>query len=811
MFGNYLKFALRLSFKHKVYSIINILGLAIGIAACLLIILYVQDEMSYDKYNKNYENIYRVNTQGILGGEPFNAPFTPVPLAKQLLLEFPEIENATRMLAGSHKLIRYENKRFSEKRFFYADSTFFEIFDIPLLKGSSETVLNKPNSVVMTEETALRYFGSENPIGQIIKLDNGLDYTVTGICENVPSNSHFHFDMIASLVTYEEFSHGGTWINLQLFTYIVLNDNANKKTLEKKFNDIIIKYIGPQLQEYLGFSIKDFDEAGQEYEYYIQPIRDIHLRSDIDMELEAGGHITYIWIFLVIAICILLIASTNFMNISTARSAVRAKEIGMRKAIGAHRMSLVQQFLSESVLFAVLALFIGLALVELLMHEFNTITGKQLNITLFENWYLLPLLLVFAVILGLFAGSYPAYYLSSFSPIEVLRRNTQMRSKKSNLRSALVLLQFTVSIILFIGTIIIYKQLNFMQSKELGFNKENVVVLRRAYALSKKIDAFKGELSKNPSIISASLTNDVPGENASSSISFLLPGRPKSELRPINFIVTDQDYLKTLGIEIIKGRYFSDSYPADSTSIVINEACVRVLELSDPLGKYLILPDLKDTIINIYCKIIGVMKDYNYRSLHDDIKPIVCFPFKQNYWHVQYLAIKIKGNDIDNTLKYLEKQWNSFVDDQPFEYFFIEDRLNSLYASEKTTGRLFIIFSILAIFIACLGLYALATFTAEQKTKQIGIQKVLGASVSNIVFSLIREFTKWVLIANIIAWPVAYYFTDMWLSSFAFSTKINIWIFIIAAALALFIAVLTVSFQAFKAATSSPVKAIKYE
>ncbi|MCD4679546.1 MAG: ABC transporter permease [Bacteroidales bacterium] len=811
MLSNYLKFAIRLSLKHKVYSIINILGLAIGIAACMFILLYVQDELSYDKFNKNYERIYRVNTQGVLSGEKFNAPYTPTPLAKYFQNDFPEVEKASRMVAGSHKLIRYKNKRFSEKRFFYADSSFFEIFNIPLVSGSPKTVLNQPNSVVVTLETAKRYFGSKDPIGEIIKLDNGLDYTVTGICENVPSNSHFHFDLIASLITYDEFRYGENWINLSVFTYIVLKEGVDKDQIEKKLPDFLIKYFDPQLEEHLGFSIKDFNAIGSSYEYFIQAIQDIHLRSNIDMELEPGGHISYIYIFSLIAICILLIASTNFMNISTARSAVRAKEIGMRKVIGAHRLSLIQQFLSESILFSVLALLIGLALVELLMQEFNLLTGKHLSITLFKNWYLLPSLLAFSIILGLMAGSYPAYYLSSFNPIDVLRRNKKIGTKKSKLRSILVLSQFTVSIILFIGTIIIYKQLNFIQNKELGFDKENVIVLRRAYAVSKKIEAFKSELIKNPAILSASIANDMPGENASDAFSFLLPGRPTSELRPINFLVCDQDYAKTLGIKLKEGRFFSDEYPTDSNAIVINEACVKALDLSDPIGKFLILPNLKDSVINIYCKIVGVMEDFNYKSLHDSIKPAVCFPFNKEHWHVQYLAIKIRKANTDKTIAFLEDKWNSFVDDEPFEFFIVEERLDSLYNNEKTTARLFIIFSILAIFIACLGLFALASFTAEQKAKQIGLQKILGASISGIIISLITEFIKWVIIANIIAWPIAYILAYFWLKNFAYQTAISIWIFILSAALALFITILTVGFQAFKAATSSPVDAIKYE
>jgi len=811
MLRNYLKFAIRLSFKHKVYSIINILGLAIGIASFLFILLYVQDELSYDKFHNNYDQIYRINTHGVLGGEDFNAPYTPIPLAENLILEFPEVETATRIVAGSHKLVSYKDKKFSEKKFFYSDSTFFEIFNIPLIHGNSGTVLNQPNTVVLTETTAKRYFGDEDAIGKVIKLDNGLDYKVTGICEDVPSNSHFHFDLMASLVTYEEFRSGGNWINLSLFTYVVFKEGADKASIEKKLEDLLIKYIGPQLEEYLGFSIKDFGDAGQRYEYYIQPITEIHLRSNLDSELEPRGQITYIYIFSLIGICILLIASTNFMNISTARSAVRAKEIGIRKVIGAHRFSLVQQFLSESVLFSVLALIIGLALVELLMQEFNTLTNKQLSITLFENFYLLPLLLTFSIILGVLAGSYPAYYLSAFNPIEVLRRDKKIGTKKSKLRSALVLSQFTVSIILFIGTIIIYKQLDFIQNKELGFEKENVVVLRRAYAIGKKFESFKAELMKNPAIISASIANDVPGENASESLSFLMPGHPNADLRPISFIVCDKDYLNTLNINLLAGEFFSKENTTDSVSITINQACAEALELDEPIGKYLILPKLKDSLQNTYCKIVGVMNNFNYKSLHEEIKPVVCFPFSKAFWHVQYFAIKIKKGDIETTLSFLQDTWNEFADDQPFEFFFIENRLNSLYLNEKTSARLFIIFSILAIFIACLGLFALATFTAEQKSKQIGIYKILGASVSKIIFSLVKEFTKWVVIANIIAWPFAWFFSDMWLNSFAYRTEISIWIFIVSGSSALLIAVITVGFQAYKAAIASPINAIKYE
>ena len=804
MLKNYLVVAWRSLKRQKGYSFINIAGLAIGFICCLMILLFVQDELSYDRFHENASQIFRVTTKGRIADREFNIAMSSPPLAKALKEEFPQVSQTARLYRPLDRiLVRCKDKKFSEERFFYADSTIFDIFTIPLVRGDSRTALSQPHSLVITRTAVQKYFGSENPVGQTLSVDDKMDFQITGVAEDTPSNSHFHFDFLASLTTIH-LSRDLNWFNGCLYTYALLQEDCSHKQLESELPAFIQKYVGPQLQNVMGFSIEDFFKLGNSFAFDLQPITDIHLHSTLDYELEANSDARYVYIFSAIAFFILFIASVNFINLSTARSSTRANEVGIRKVLGSNRSQLIRQFLAESIVLSLLSLLLATVFLELFLPFFNTMTGKNLEIN-FRNWLILPVIMGMTLLFGIMAGSYPAFFLSSFQPISTLKGKQGTGSRSAGIRYGLVVFQFAISIMLLVGTFVVYDQLGYIRHKKLGFDKDHVVAIQRASALKQQSQAFKQELMQYPSVISTALSNYLPGNDFDIN-GYRTGESPGGELQPINQWFADHDFARTLQLEMAAGRFFSSDSAKDSSSIVINESAARVLGMAEPLGK-----NLQTVIrgIELNLTIIGVLKDFHYESLHKEIRPIVIRNLSDTSG--EYISIRFRPDNLSKTLAFLEKKWKEFAPDQPFEYFFLDNSFDKLYRSEQRAGQLFTSFSIIAGFIACLGLFGLAAFSTELRTKEVGIRKILGASVPNIIVLLTKGFTKWVLLANLISWPVAYYVMDRWLHNFAYRTHIELWIFPVAALLAFGIAVLTVSFLAVRAALANPVEALRYE
>jgi putative ABC transport system permease protein len=794
--------------RHKGFSFINIAGLAIGLAACIIILLFIVDELSYDRFHEKADRIYRITTAGVFGNNEFAGTYTSAPLAKALLDDYAEVEHATRMMARNNRLVSYEDKSFIENRYFYADSSVFDVFTIPLVSGDPKTALNKPNTMVITEAIAMKYFEDEDPIGKTLRVDDaGQNYMVTAVCRDIPPNSQFRFDIMVSMIT-TDWSTNPSWFSQSAQTYIVLREGSDVNKLQEKLPEFIERHIGPQLPQFVGVTLEQFAESGQSYGYYLQPLLDIHLHSRLDGEFETNSDITNVYLFSIIAIFILLIACVNFMNLTTAKSAVRAKEVGVRKVLGSNRKQLIWQFLGESFIYTLLAMVIALIIAEIALPFFNHVTGKHLSLNLISNWYYLPVFVIFILITALLAGSYPAFYLSRFQPLHVIKGQKLQQNGKSNLRTLLVVFQFSITILLLIATFVVYRQLNFIQDKNLGFNKEHLLVIKRAYSLGDQNSAFKNELLQNPDILSASFSIDLPGEDLGSN-SHGIQGRPSEEIFLIMMMHADYNLAKTLGIEMAWGRYYSKDYATDTAAVVINEAAARAFGLSEPYTEKLIRQAIRPEQ-NEGFMVIGVMRDFHFESLHLDVRPLAIYLQPENNWFNR-LAIRVRSDDMAGTIQFIEDKWNEFAEAQPFEYTFMDNTLNDLYKNDRRTRIIYSIFSLLAVFVASLGLYGLAAFTTENRTKEIGIRKAHGASVGSIVAMLSEEFTRWVLLANIIAWPVAYFMMDNWLDNFAYRISIPWLSFVAAGLLALIIAIITVSSLAYKAANANPVEALKYE
>jgi len=803
MIKNYLKVAIRNIIKHKGFSIINIVGLAIGIACSILILLFVAHELSYDKFHEKAERIHRIAVRASVGDTKIRQTYSSSATFKKLLEDFPEIEVAVKFLKLGRTPINLGEKTFFESRFFAVDSTFFDVFTIPLIHGNPKTVLANPNTMVISKNTALKYFGGTNAVGKILRADfsydpGSIDFEITGVSENVPANSHFHYDLLVSSATFPTYINDPGWSSNNFISYVVLKEGTSSEWFDAKLKEFTRKHMG-------GERFDAWVAKGNFWEYFLQPVTKIHLNSDLNGEFEANGNETYVYIFSAISIIILLIACINFMNLSTAKSSLRAKEVGMRKVVGSGRNRLVVQFLSESVLLSFISLALGMVIVISLLPLYKNLIGRQLEIHYFDNFIVIPSLLALGLIVGVISGAYPAFFLSSFKPISALKGKTIGSKGGSWLRNILVIFQFTISIFLIIGTLVVNQQLKFFQNIKLGFDKKQVLVIRNPGSLGNNIVPFKEALRKQSSIIDVSGSNTLPGRGFS-NIGFGAEGVDKSFT--LNLCVCDYDFLDTLKLELVQGRFFSRDFITDSHAAVLNEKAVELLGWDDPIGKK----------INNWARnrgnftVIGVIKDYHYESLHQEIRPMALFLSGGYYTNVESsISVRLNTENISETIKYAGNTWNDFAHNMPFEYSFLDEDYDNLYINEKQTRKLFSIFSFLAIFIACLGLFGLASFIADQKTKEIGIRKVLGASVPGIVKVLNKRFVKWVLIANFTAWPIAWFMMNKWLQNFAYRIELSWWMFILAAVLALLVALITVSFQTVKAALKNPIDSLRYE
>ncbi len=805
MLINYLKIAARNLMKNKVYSFINILGLAVGIACSIAILLYVRDELSYDKFNINDNQIYRLCINVRIGNTESHSPKSPPPMGAALLHDFPEVLSFTRIRNSGFPVLRYKDKAFSEERFFQVDSTFFDVFTVKFLEGDPKIALTQPNNIVITESMAKKYFSNENPMGKILNADRRTDWIVTGVVQDVPKNSHFHYDFLGSLCSSPD-SRSTFWLGNNYYTYLLLRKGTNAEDLQKKINADILQFIGPQIKAITGATLDQLRKQGDIYEYFIQPLLSIHLNSHLDYEIEQNSDISYVYIFSIIAAAILLIACINFINLETARSEKRAKEVGIRKTLGSNRSQIVVQFIAEAVLMGMLAVLLAVVLDEIFLPLFNNIAGKEMSLGIFHSIYSVPLLLGFAIFVGIFAGSYPAFYLSSFQPVKVLKSELRRGNRKSVLRSGLVIFQFAVSIALFIGTFIINNQLKYIQTKNLGFNKEQVVIISKTDDIGGQIQSFENELLANPDVLKVSNSTAIPGNQVGDS-GCSLKDTPSNQLQDVRIMTCDVDFAKTYKLEMKQGRFFSNEHPSDTATVVVNEAVAKAFGVKNIVGKYIVFPGNVQTFTY---QIIGVVKDFNYESLHNEIRPLVIRLYTDKQFG-QFVSVRIAPNNFQSTIAFLENTWKKYAGNEAFEYNFLDKDLANLYLDEQRTSNIATTFSILAIFIACLGLLGLAAFVTEQRTKEIGIRKSLGASVPEIVILLSKEFTKWVLIANAIAWPLAYFIMNEWLRNFAYRINITPWVFFISGIIALLIALLTVSIHAIRAATANPIKSLRYE
>jgi putative ABC transport system permease protein len=807
MIKNYLKVAIRNLWKNKGFSTINIIGLSVGLATCLLIMLYVVDELSYDKFNTKADRIYRVDGDIQFGGNHVVLAVAPEPMGPTLKKDFPEVEQYVRFRGYGGLLVKKGNENVNEGKVIYADSTLFDVFTLPMTAGDPKTALKDPKCVVITEKIAQKYFNTTDVVGKTLTINDTSSLKITGVIKNIPPESHFNFDFFVSLNGSIQPEEVNNWVSNNENTYIVLKKGADPKVLEAKFPDMVDKYMGPQALALLNIKMEDFKKSGNFDRYSLVPLTSIHLHSNKIAELGANSNVQYIYIFSAIAIFILLIACVNFMNLSTARSSNRAKEVGVRKVLGSVRGHLIYQFLTESILITLIACVLALLIAWLLLPYFNHIANKEIEINLFSGW-LIPSLLAIVLIVGLLAGSYPAFYLSSFKPIVVLKGKLAGGFKRSWLRGSLVVFQFWISIILIIGTIVIYKQLQYIQNKQLGYDRNQVLVLENTSPLGSQAKSFENELLKLPGVRSVTMTGFLPTSDWRNDSPIFADASLDQKTAVSSQIWTvDENYIPTLGMQIAKGRNFSKQFLTDSSGIIINEAAEKLLGFKDPIDRPIYyLTDFKTKSVGTY-HIVGVVKDFNYNSLRETVTPLVLFYGNQT----GKAAIKINTANIKGLVAQIENEWRAIAPGQPFSYAFMDDQFNNQYRTEQRVSRISITFSILAILIACLGLFGLVTYAAEQRVKEIGIRKVLGASAVNLVSMLSKDFLKLVIISALIAFPVAWWAMHKWLQDFAYRIHIGWWIFLLAGSVAVLIALLTVSFQTIKAALTNPVKSLRTE
>ena len=807
MIYNYLKIAVRNLLKYKFISFINLFGLTTGVACCLLILTYILHELSYDKYHPDASRTYRV-TRSFRNAETgvisLNLGTVAPPFAPLLINDFKEIEKITRLLPNGSTPFRYEEKMFNEDNVYWGDEYFFDFFKVKVIKGNPALALKDPYSIMLTEEVAKKYFGNEEPMNKMVRLDNQLNLKVTGVYKAFPNNSHIHpgvlisFNTLKDTAVYGEENLRTNWGNNSFLTYMRLPGNYDIKKIERQFPGFLDRHM------HEGGKYK----SSQWTALALQKLTDIHLHSRLDYEAEENGDIKRVYIFSAIALFILLIASINYMNLSTARSALRAREIGVRKVVGAQRKEIIAQFLSESVLVAWLAMILAFTITWLALPWLNKLSGQQLSIDILLRWEILIPMLIVPFIIGILSGIYPALFMSSFRPVQVLKGLFKIGGNTISFRKVLVTTQFAISIILIISTITVFKQLQYMQQKELGFDKNHIVNLPYAGGLNDRFDAFRTELLSNSYIQNTGRSSRIPTGRLLDANGARI--KRSDTLEPagadIKFVSTDQDFIPTYGVKIVAGRSFSRDFSTDTSAFLINEAAVKVLGFKsndEAIGKEFGYGSRTG-------KLIGVFNDFHFESMHQKIVPLVLLvPRTANRYG--NISIKISGKNIPSALSHIEKTWRKFLPETPYQYNFLDENFKRLYESEERQKSIFTVFAFIAIFIACLGLFGLSAFAISQRVKEIGIRKVLGASVNTIVALLSKDFLKLVVIAAVIAFPIAWFAMDSWLQDFAYRINIPWWIFILAGVIAGLIAFVTISFQAIKAAIANPVKSLRSE
>ncbi len=808
MLRNYITVALRNIRRHKAHTFINVIGLAVGMATCILIMLWVVDELSYDRFHQDADHIYRLCSELTMSGSTLRVPSGSNPMTPAIQSVCPEVTAITRILAESRTEIEYGDNRFFEDNIIYADSQFFSVFTFPLIQGDPQTALARAHSVVITRDIARKYFGDDDPLGKILRFRRNDEYTVTGVIERVPSNSHFSFDLVGSYRTlyFEERDDMLAWGNLDKYIYMRTTLDAVAEDLEAKVSSVIDERFGNRLKE------RDIL-----LNVHLQPLTEIHLNYDFKYEGELDpqpGSITYILLFTAIAIGVLLIACANFINLTTAASSRRVREIGVRKTFGANHGRLTFQFLMESIILSMAALIVTIFLVELALPSFNKMIQRELEMEYLAHFWIIPGFVLFAAIVGVIAGIYPALSLSSMKPVEALKSACRMTESRSVLRRILVVGQYTISIALIIGSATIYDQVDFMKNKNLGFAKDQLLVVRDIDNLPQaRAVSLRNEMAQTVGVVQASLSSAVPGGENLLALNFRPEGAVVEELLMV-VMYADEFAQPTLGLELVAGRNFSSQLGGDSLdAVLINETAARQLGWDDAVGKTIKqITATPEGSVWKPGKVVGIIKDFHYLDLRRQVEPVAIV----NHWTpmlrpVSFLSIRIETKDVSQTLGAIRDRWDRLSEGQPFNYFFVDDRFAEQYEAEERLVKIAASFSLLAIFVACLGLLGMASHAARRRTKEIGIRKVLGATTRGIATLLTTEFVKWVLIANIIAWPVAYYILNRWLQTFAYRTSINPGIFVLSAVVALAVAMATVAYQAIHAAHANPVDSLKYE
>ncbi len=806
MIKNLLKHSLRSLKKQKGYVFINILGLAIGIACSLIITLFVVHELSYDQYHNKKERLYRLTLDGKIGDQELLVSSTASVIGPTMLNEFPEVENFMRMNTFGETIVKNEEDVFIIKDFAEVDSSFFEMFSIPLLKGDIKKALNAPNTMVLSTSTAKKIFGNEDPINKLLKINTRNEpYRITGVMADIPEKTHFNADILTSFMTNRR-SNDGEWLNNSFETYILLKPNTNPQTVNDKFPGMIAKYIGPRVLEIFGTSIEEFFADGNRYNFYLQPLTKIHLDPTVQHEVKPATDPKYLWIFSSIAILIIVIASINFMNLSTAQATKRAKEVGIKKATGSSRWNLISQFLADSMLISFIALITAIVVVLIVLPAFNNLLGSQVQLGLLNNWYTVPVLIAFSIIVGILAGAYPAFYLSSFKPHAVLRGKVRDGIKNGKFRSILVSIQFLISIVLIIGTMIMYRQLQYMLNKDVGFNRENLLVIQQASAVGNRVKSLKEELLKIPGISSVSASTAIPGHNNNNN-GYMLEGR-SAETFLLQTCWVDYDFFETYGIKLADGRFFDKSFANDQAGCVVNQQTMQEFELANiNTERFYIKDDNNETV---YIPIIGVSENFHFRSLHNRITPYI-MRFKTEDLNFGYISVKFSGDATIAAVNQIEGVWKKFTANNPLQYFFMDNDFAQMYKVERQNAKLSVLFAILGIFIAALGLFGLTSFTIEQRTKEVGVRKAMGASNGSIFYLISKEIILLVCIATLIAWPVIYFVARNWLQNYYYRVNLRIPEFVLGFIIVISIALITISYRTVKSVRVNPADTLRYE
>jgi len=790
MFKNLLKTAVRHILKHFGYSVLNILGLTLGISSALFLIIYVADEVSYDRYHENADRIYRVSSKITEPDDQFTWNVAQIPFGPQVVKDYPEVQSFVRFINMPRALYKYEDKEFNEENFFYVDSTLFDIFSYKIVKGEGKSALVEPKKMIITEKTAAKYFGSEDPIGKTLTAGTNT-FEITGVMKDVPSNSHFRFDGVASRNNLPK--QLGSWGNFGVFTYLLFPENTDMKAFEVKIQGMYDAYMKTI-----------FESMKIKVEYILEPMTRIHLYSTNAGEPEPTGSIAYVYIFAIVALFLVLIAAMNYMNLATARSARRAREVGLRKVVGSRRLPLILQFLSESTVLTFISIILSIIILVVLLPKFNMLAGKSFDLHVLYSPVILLSLLGVMIVVGIFGGSYPAFFLSRFSPVTVLKGEITQGSAGSMFRKILVVIQFTVSVIMIICTMVVFRQLNYLKTMDQGFDQTNIIGLQlNNQTLIKKYPVLKQMLLENQNIKYVTSTNTGVGEG-SGKVIFNVETDQGMTQKGVNFAVVDHDFTETLGITMASGRDFQEDMPSDTlTGVIVNETFVNRMGWKDPIGKKVELGDAN----TIRARVIGVMKDYHQTGMYNSIESLLLIWRPLN----NVIYIKLSGNETQSTISFIESKWKEIFPDQPFSYTYLEERFNRQFQADEKRGLVFTLFTILAILIACLGLFGLASYMVEQRTKEIGIRKVFGANENTILKLISKDFLILVTIGIALAVPVAVIFMNKWLENYVYKSTISVMLLISAALVTIAITFITISYKAYQASIMNPASSLKTE